>query len=146
MYSIGFVECPLRKHNQYTVLFPFIVRSLALWTTQKKRPHFSVKAAHGYQKNGQPNWLTAVAALINTDLVATGGELWNPCVSYHSSFIRDILWVLEDIDLIQWPPLPSAHNYFTAYNFFQVPWMGGCSSGMSSLRAIIPSNDSSLSQ
>ncbi|KAK4323667.1 hypothetical protein Pmani_005640 [Petrolisthes manimaculis] len=46
--------------------------SLALWTTQKKRPHFSVKAAHGLQENGQPNWLTAVAALINTDLVASG--------------------------------------------------------------------------
>ncbi|XP_045618040.1 U3 small nucleolar RNA-interacting protein 2 [Procambarus clarkii] len=45
---------------------------LALWTTLKKRPHCLVKAAHGYQMNGQPNWLTAAASLVNTDLIASG--------------------------------------------------------------------------
>lgn len=46
--------------------------ALALWTTLKKRPHFVVKAAHGHQINGLPNWITAAAALVNTDLVASG--------------------------------------------------------------------------
>ncbi|KAG7163468.1 U3 small nucleolar RNA-interacting protein 2-like [Homarus americanus] len=46
--------------------------SLALWTTLKKRPHSLVKAAHGYQINGLPNWITAVAAFVNSDLVASG--------------------------------------------------------------------------
>lgn len=39
----------------------------------KKKPHFTIKSAHGVDPlNGDPNWLTAAAALVNTDIVATG--------------------------------------------------------------------------
>lgn len=63
---------------------------LALWTTLKKRPHFVVKAAHGYQNNGLPNWLTAVATLINTDIMASGSmngyvRLWKIDTDGHRS-------------------------------------------------------------
>ncbi|MCL4123770.1 UNVERIFIED_CONTAM: hypothetical protein GTU68_037435 [Idotea baltica] len=47
--------------------------SLALFTTLKKRPHFTIKAAHGLDPiSGEPFWITAVAALVNTDTIASG--------------------------------------------------------------------------
>ncbi|MPC07861.1 U3 small nucleolar RNA-interacting protein 2 [Portunus trituberculatus] len=63
---------------------------LALWTTLKKRPHCVVKAAHGYQSNGIPNWLTAVATLINTDIMASGSmdgyvRVWKVDTDRHKS-------------------------------------------------------------
>ncbi|KAG0721315.1 U3 small nucleolar RNA-interacting protein 2 [Chionoecetes opilio] len=63
---------------------------MALWTTLKKRPHCVVKAAHGYQGNGLPNWLTAVAALINTDVIASGSmdgyvRLWKVDTDGHKT-------------------------------------------------------------
>lgn len=66
---------------------------LALWTTLKKRPHCVVKAAHGYQGNGLPNWLTAVASLINTDVIASGSmdgyvRLWKVDTDGHRTLKR----------------------------------------------------------
>ncbi|XP_069792959.1 U3 small nucleolar RNA-interacting protein 2 [Narcine bancroftii] len=58
--------------------------SLALWTVTKKKPLVTVKAAHGIQGDPgieQPNWITSVTALLNSDLVASGS---------HNSQIR--LW------------------------------------------------------
>jgi hypothetical protein len=54
--------------------------SLSLWSMMKKRPTVTVKNAHaGRDQNGNSspgtNWITAVAALHNTDLVASGGFL-----------------------------------------------------------------------
>lgn len=46
---------------------------LSLWGTQKKRPLCTVPSSHGVDpKNGVANWVSAVAALPMTDLVASG--------------------------------------------------------------------------
>jgi len=47
--------------------------TLSLWGSMKKKPLCSVAAAHGVSsENNQPNWISAVAALQNSDLVASG--------------------------------------------------------------------------
>ncbi|RXG53752.1 U3 small nucleolar RNA-interacting protein 2 [Armadillidium vulgare] len=47
--------------------------SLALWTTLKKKPHSVIQAAHGKNpENNEPFWLTSVASLVNTDVIASG--------------------------------------------------------------------------
>ncbi|XP_037790416.1 U3 small nucleolar RNA-interacting protein 2-like isoform X2 [Penaeus monodon] len=46
--------------------------TLCMWITSKKRPQCVHKAAHGYQANGQPHWITAIATLVNSDLLASG--------------------------------------------------------------------------
>lgn len=56
--------------------------TLCCWGVLKKRPLFIVKDAHGIDEvNLQSNWLTSVATLMNTDLVASGSyngaiKLW----------------------------------------------------------------------
>jgi ribosomal RNA-processing protein 9 len=46
---------------------------LSLWGSMKKKPLCSVPAAHGKSKeNNQANWISSVASLTNTDLVASG--------------------------------------------------------------------------
>lgn len=49
--------------------------SLALWGLSKKRPLALQREAHGLRGEPgleQPFWVSSVAALLNTDLVATG--------------------------------------------------------------------------
>ncbi|XP_078059209.1 U3 small nucleolar RNA-interacting protein 2 isoform X2 [Mustelus asterias] len=51
--------------------------SLALWTVNKKKPLVTVRTAHGIHGDPgiqQPNWITSVAALLNSDLVASGAS------------------------------------------------------------------------
>lgn len=51
--------------------------SVALWGLSKKRPLALRREAHGLRGEPgleQPFWVTSVAALLNTDLVATGGR------------------------------------------------------------------------
>lgn len=46
---------------------------LCLWGCLKKKPLCSVPNAHGFDAlNNQPMWISSIAALINTDLVASG--------------------------------------------------------------------------
>uniref|UniRef100_A0A8C0X198 U3 small nucleolar RNA-interacting protein 2 n=1 Tax=Castor canadensis TaxID=51338 RepID=A0A8C0X198_CASCN len=55
--------------------------SVALWGLSKKRPLALQREAHGVQGEPgleQPFWVSSVAALLNTDLVATGSH--NSCV------------------------------------------------------------------
>ncbi|KAM5154589.1 U3 small nucleolar RNA-interacting protein 2 isoform 1-T2 [Callospermophilus lateralis] len=55
--------------------------SVALWSLSKKRPLVLHREAHGLQGMPgleQPFWVSSVAALLNTDLVATGSH--NNCV------------------------------------------------------------------
>ncbi|XP_067159787.1 U3 small nucleolar RNA-interacting protein 2 isoform X1 [Apteryx mantelli] len=62
--------------------------SIALWGLTKKKPLALVRQAHGThgsQSLQQPYWISAVAALRNSDLVATGAS----CCS-HSASVR--LW------------------------------------------------------
>lgn len=50
-------------------------RSVALWGLSKKKPLATVRKAHGLhgtQGLEQPYWISAVAALLNSDVVATG--------------------------------------------------------------------------
>lgn len=46
--------------------------SLCLWSALKKKPLCAEAATHGMQANGVPNWITALACVVNTDLIATG--------------------------------------------------------------------------
>uniref|UniRef100_A0A8D0BQG1 U3 small nucleolar RNA-interacting protein 2 n=1 Tax=Salvator merianae TaxID=96440 RepID=A0A8D0BQG1_SALMN len=51
--------------------------SVALWGLSKKKPLTTVKQAHGVLKTQglkQPYWISSVAALLNSDLVATGSH------------------------------------------------------------------------
>ncbi|XP_038668121.1 U3 small nucleolar RNA-interacting protein 2, partial [Scyliorhinus canicula] len=51
--------------------------SLALWTVTKKKPLVMVRTAHGIHGDPgiqQPNWITSVTALLNSDLVASGSH------------------------------------------------------------------------
>ncbi|XP_048879826.1 U3 small nucleolar RNA-interacting protein 2 [Brienomyrus brachyistius] len=62
--------------------------SLALWSVNKKKPLCTVKQVHGVHGDSgleQPHWICAVAALHNTDLVASGS---------HDSQVR--LWQCGD--------------------------------------------------
>ena len=86
-----FVSCGddgyLSKLEFEIKLFPFInfynhdylYRALSLWGSMKKKPLCSVTSAHGIcATNNLPNWISAVAALPNTDLVASGTHVWSP--------------------------------------------------------------------
>ena len=50
--------------------------SLALWNVAKKKPQVVVQKAHKSEENGDAktneNWITSLAALQNTDLIASG--------------------------------------------------------------------------
>uniref|UniRef100_A0AC34QXU1 Uncharacterized protein n=1 Tax=Panagrolaimus sp. JU765 TaxID=591449 RepID=A0AC34QXU1_9BILA len=48
--------------------------SVCIWGTQKKKPLAIVKEAHGKDDNSEPRWITSVASLHNTDLVASGSS------------------------------------------------------------------------
>lgn len=55
--------------------------SIAVWGVLKKKPLASVTAAHGVSsENGLPNWITSLAALQNTDLIASGSCDGNICM------------------------------------------------------------------
>lgn len=46
---------------------------LCVWGCMKKKPLCSIPEAHGKDEtNGQPMWISSIATLLNTDLVASG--------------------------------------------------------------------------
>lgn len=46
---------------------------ISLWGTMKKKPLVTVRAAHGLdESNDEPNWVSAIAPLPMTDLLASG--------------------------------------------------------------------------
>lgn len=48
---------------------------MCVWSSLHKKPLSSVKQAHGCDPtNNQPLWISCVAALVNTDLIATGSN------------------------------------------------------------------------
>lgn len=53
----------------YSIL---LFRAVSLWSALKKKPICTTQLAHGLGENKVANWLTAVAVVVNTDLVATG--------------------------------------------------------------------------
>ncbi|XP_066149776.1 U3 small nucleolar RNA-interacting protein 2 [Euwallacea fornicatus] len=59
---------------------------ICVWSIMRKKPLCSIQAAHGKDpSNSQPRWITAITALTNTDLVASGSM---------DGFVR--LWKLSD--------------------------------------------------
>ena len=52
---------------------------VSVWGTMKKKPLLTVREAHGLDEggNGEANWVSAVAAMPMSDLIATGklGEI-----------------------------------------------------------------------
>lgn len=57
----------------YLYLFIYISCSaISLWSALKKKPISTTQLAHGKGDNGVANWITAIAVVVNTDLVATG--------------------------------------------------------------------------
>jgi ribosomal RNA-processing protein 9 len=58
--------------------------SIQIWSVSKKKPICEHKLAHGVSSTGVGNWITSVAPLVNTDLIASGSN---------DGFIR--LWKLE---------------------------------------------------
>ena len=50
---------------------------VSVWGTMKKKPLLTVREAHGLDDsgngNGEANWVSAVAAMPMSDLIATGG-------------------------------------------------------------------------
>lgn len=58
--------------------------SLCVWNVGKKKPISEQKLAHGVSSIGVANWISAIATLVNTDLIASGS-----C----DGFIR--VWKLE---------------------------------------------------
>ncbi|EAT35582.1 AAEL012260-PA [Aedes aegypti] len=46
--------------------------SLSVWSSGKKKPMNTVQFAHGKTANGEANWITAIASLLNTDVIASG--------------------------------------------------------------------------
>jgi hypothetical protein len=58
--------------------------SLSLWGAMKKKPLFTLKNAHGCQatdeskvEGQEENWITSVAALHNSDVVASGNTFFS---------------------------------------------------------------------
>ncbi|GFT26933.1 u3 small nucleolar RNA-interacting protein 2 [Nephila pilipes] len=60
--------------------------SLSLWGTQKKKPLFKLREAHGTDEESEtPNWIISLTAMQNTDLIASGSK---------DGFVR--LWRRDD--------------------------------------------------
>ncbi|KAF2366900.1 WD40 repeat [Trinorchestia longiramus] len=67
--------------------------SVCLWSTNRKRPLQHLKVTHGYiaPPSPEPHWVTAVAALVNRDLAASGSgdgsiRLWRVDIQAHKLF------------------------------------------------------------
>lgn len=62
--------------------------TLCLWSAMKKKPLCVKTLAHGRStENGQANWISSIATLINTDLVASGScdgtiRIWKTSDTY----------------------------------------------------------------
>ncbi|KAL9880960.1 U3 small nuclear riboprotein factor 55K isoform 1-T1 [Glossina fuscipes fuscipes] len=68
--------------------------SLCLWSALKKKSLHTETLSHGQQANGDANWLTAIACVVNTDLIASGScdgfiRLWQ--ASDHYRKLKQIL-------------------------------------------------------
>ncbi|XP_018014893.1 U3 small nucleolar RNA-interacting protein 2 isoform X2 [Hyalella azteca] len=67
--------------------------SVCLWSTNRKRPLQHLKVTHGYiaPHSPEPQWVTALASLVNTDLAASGSgdgmiRLWRVDAQAHKLF------------------------------------------------------------
>ena len=60
---------------------------VSVWGTMKKKPLLTVREAHGVDEggNGQANWVSAVAAMPMSDLIATGDMTFHTAVLCYDS-------------------------------------------------------------
>ncbi|KAF7391129.1 hypothetical protein HZH66_009609 [Vespula vulgaris] len=113
--------------------------SLCVWGCLKKKPLCCISEAHGKdENNGQPNWISSIATLLNTDLVASGSQngeikLWRCGDSFKSlhplftiklvGFINSLVFTPDGNNLIagvgqehrlgRWWRIPEARNCIT---------------------------------
>ncbi|XP_015428985.1 PREDICTED: U3 small nucleolar RNA-interacting protein 2 [Dufourea novaeangliae] len=109
---------------------------LSVWGCLKKKPLCSVPNAHGRDEtNNQPMWISSIATLLNTDLVASGSrngtiKLWQCADSFRSlsplfeiqlpGFINSLYFTPDGTELIagvgqehrlgRWWRIPEAKN------------------------------------
>lgn len=79
----GSIDC-VKLLNEEVFLSSSDNGSLCVWNIAKKKPIGVQKLAHGNSSTGVANWISAIATLVNSDLVASGS-----C----DGFIR--VWKLE---------------------------------------------------
>lgn len=61
------------KKDMPTLMLTFVIRSLALWTLNKKRPLVVIPNAHNESGSlANENWISSLATLQSTDLLASG--------------------------------------------------------------------------
>lgn len=68
-----FIRCVIVWTNSF--IFPDNLSSVCLWSVNKKKPLSTVKRAHGCHGDAgieQPHWVSSVAALQNSDTIASG--------------------------------------------------------------------------
>lgn len=65
------VECVKLIGNEHFVSCG-VDGSLSVWSSGKKKPLCTVQHAHGKTASGEANWISAIASLLNTDVIASG--------------------------------------------------------------------------
>ncbi len=74
---LTFIMCSLMDKWFYFTHALVLHSSISIWTVNKKKPVSTVKQAHGSHGNTgleQPYWVSSVAALHNSDVVASGAS------------------------------------------------------------------------
>jgi ribosomal RNA-processing protein 9 len=89
----GNIEC-VKLINEENFISASDDGSLCLWSSMKKKPVHTVSLAHGKSSVGEPNWISAVATLLNTDLFASGScdghvRIWK--ISANSKSMNQVL-------------------------------------------------------
>lgn len=69
--STGSIEC-VRLIGDEHFISCTTSGSLSVWSSGKKKPLNTVTNAHGVGSNGESNWISAIATLLNTDVIASG--------------------------------------------------------------------------
>ncbi|XP_013408089.1 U3 small nucleolar RNA-interacting protein 2 isoform X4 [Lingula anatina] len=95
--------------------------SLSLWYVQKKKPICTVQNAHPGSEDGDPtvkneNWITSVAAIPNSDLIASGSKdgclrLWKAEQGFRELTVHHVIPVRGFINCVQFS---SQGNYLVA--------------------------------
>lgn len=83
---IGSIDC-VRYVNEEVLLTCGDDGSLCVWSLSKKKPVAEHKLAHGLSSSGVPNWISSIATLANSDLIASGScdgfiRVWSLGKSY----------------------------------------------------------------
>ena len=84
----GSIDC-IRYINENHLISGADDGSICVWSLMRKKPICVLPKAHGlYKENGNPRWICSVAALSNSDLVATGSNdgqvrLWKCSNRFH---------------------------------------------------------------